>query len=308
MSSWKGLVLAGGSGSRLYPLTYSISKQLLPVYDKPMIYYPLASLLSAGIREIGIISTPEHLPLFQKLLRDGSQFGCTFEYIEQPSPEGLAQAFLLAEKFIQGQKVCLILGDNIFFGSGILRVMHEAMQRSQGATIFGYHVRDPERYGVVNFDEQHQALSIEEKPVNPKSNYAVAGMYFYDEQVIEIARSVQPSARGELEITDVNNSYLTKGELHVEILGRGIAWLDTGTHDSLMDAGAFVQAVELRQGLKIACLEEIAWRHGYISSNDLRALARPLLKNGYGEYLMELLQAEKKLGNSKHPHCWRVVD
>ena len=289
MNQWKGIVLAGGSGSRLYPLTLSVSKQLMPIYDKPMIYYPLSVLMMAGIRDICLISTPEHLPLYRALLHDGSQLGCQFSYIEQARPEGLAQAFLLAEQHIDGHNTCLVLGDNVFFGHGLPDLMREAMGRTSGATIFGYHVRDPERYGVVEFDDQRRVVSIEEKPAQPKSNFAVTGLYFYDSNVLDIARAVRPSARGELEITDVNNAYLRQGKMHVELMGRGIAWLDTGTHDSLMDAGAFVQAVEKRQGLKIACLEEIAWRNGYISADDVRALAKPMAKTGYGQYLVELV-------------------
>ena len=289
MAEWKGIVLAGGSGSRLYPLTLSVSKQLMPIYDKPMIYYPLAVLLMAGIRDICLISTPEHLPLYRALLHDGAQWGCRFSYVVQPRPEGLAQAFLLAEDHIAGYNTCLVLGDNVFFGHGLPDLTHEAMTRPRGATVFGYHVRDPERYGVVEFDAQRRVISIEEKPQHPKSNFAVTGLYFYDSDVLDIARRVRPSARGELEITDVNNAYLSRGDLHVELMGRGIAWLDTGTHDSLMDAGAFVQAVEKRQGLKVACLEEIAWRRGYISADDVRRLAAPLVKTGYGQYLLELV-------------------
>ncbi|WP_291440173.1 glucose-1-phosphate thymidylyltransferase RfbA [Desulfovibrio sp.] len=289
MSAWKGIVLAGGSGSRLYPLTLSVSKQLMPIYDKPMIYYPLATLLMAGIRDICLISTPEHLPLYQALLHDGSQWGCSISYVAQPRPEGLAQAFLLAEEHIAGHNTCLVLGDNVFFGHGMPDLTREAMKRSRGATVFGYHVRDPQRYGVVEFNCERRVVSIEEKPLEPKSNFAVTGLYFYDADVVNIARSVRPSARGELEITDVNNAYLARGDLHVELMGRGIAWLDTGTHDSLMDAGAFVQAVEKRQGLKVACLEEIAWRNGYISSDEVRALARPMGKTGYGQYLLDLV-------------------
>ncbi|ATD81958.1 MULTISPECIES: glucose-1-phosphate thymidylyltransferase RfbA [Desulfovibrio] len=289
MSAWKGIVLAGGSGSRLYPLTLSVSKQLMPIYDKPMIYYPLATLLMAGIREICLISTPDHLPLYQALLQDGSQWGCSISYVAQPRPEGLAQAFLLAEEHIAGHNTCLVLGDNVFFGHGMPDLTREAMTRSRGATVFGYHVRDPQRYGVVEFNCERRVVSIEEKPLEPKSNFAVTGLYFYDADVVNIARSVRPSARGELEITDVNNAYLARGDLHVELMGRGIAWLDTGTHDSLMDAGAFVQAVEKRQGLKVACLEEIAWRNGYISSDEVRALARPMGKTGYGQYLLDLV-------------------
>ena len=293
MRQWKGIVLAGGSGSRLYPLTLSVSKQLMPIYDKPMIYYPLATLLMAGIRDICLVSTPEHLPLYQALLHDGSQWGCSISYVEQPRPEGLAQAFLLAEEHIAGHNTCLVLGDNVFFGHGMPDLTREAMTRDRGATVFGYHVRDPQRYGVVEFDRERRVVSIEEKPQTPKSNFAVTGLYFYDADVVDIARSVRPSARGELEITDVNNPYLKRGDLHVELMGRGIAWLDTGTHDSLMDAGAFVQAVEKRQGLKVACLEEIAWRKGYISSDDVRRLAQPMAKNGYGQYLLELVDSEK---------------
>jgi len=289
MSVWKGIILAGGSGSRLYPLTLSVSKQLMPIYDKPMIYYPLATLLMAGIRDICLISTPEHLQLYKALLRNGSQWGCSIQYVEQAHPEGLAQAFLLAEDHILGHKTCLILGDNVFFGHGMPELTRKAMARGSGATILGYHVRDPQRYGVVEFDKNRNVVGIEEKPLKPKSNFAVTGLYFYDSDVVNIARNVRPSARGELEITDVNNAYLSRGDLHVELMGRGIAWLDTGTHDSLMDAGAFVQAVERRQGLKIACLEEIAWRNGYISTNDVRALAHPLAKTGYGQYLLELV-------------------
>ena len=289
MSQWKGIVLAGGSGSRLYPLTLSVSKQLMPIYDKPMIYYPLATLLMAGIRDICLISTSEHLPLYQALLHDGSQWGCSISYVEQPRPEGLAQAFLLAEEHIAGHNTCLVLGDNVFFGHGMSDLTREAMTRDRGATVFGYHVRDPQRYGVVEFDKNRRVVSIEEKPTDPRSSFAVTGLYFYDKDVLDIARSVRPSARGELEITDVNNAYLKRGDLHVELMGRGIAWLDTGTHDSLMDAGSFVQAVEKRQGLKVACLEEIAWRNGYISSDEVRALARAMSKTGYGQYLFDLV-------------------
>lgn len=286
---WKGLLLAGGSGTRLYPLTKSVSKQLMPIYDKPMIYYPLAVLMLAGIRDIAIISTPEHLPLYKELLEDGSQWGCHFTYIVQARPEGLAQSFLLAEDFISGHNTCLILGDNVFFGHGMDKLLEAAMQRPTGATIFGYHVRDPERYGVIEFDAHKNAISIEEKPTTPKSNYAVTGLYFYDQQVLNIARQVRPSQRGELEITDVNNAYITQQQLHVEPLGRGIAWLDTGTHDALLAAGSFVQAVESRQGLKVACLEEIAWRKGFINAEQVRVLAKQLIKSGYGQYLLELV-------------------
>lgn len=289
MEDWKGIILAGGSGTRLYPLTRAVSKQLLPVYDKPMIYYPLATLMLAGLRDITLISTPEHLPLYRALLHDGSQWGCAISYVVQPRPEGLAQAFLLAEKQITGFNTCLVLGDNIFFGEGMPDLTRQAMLRPSGATIFGCHVRDPERYGVVEFDSDFRVISIEEKPASPKSNFAVTGLYFYDRAVLEIASRVRPSSRGELEITDVNNAYLARGQLNVELLGRGIAWLDTGTHEALMDAAAFVQAVESRQGLQVACLEEIAWRNGYISADDVRALARPMAKTRYGQYLLELV-------------------
>lgn len=286
---WKGIILAGGSGTRLHPATRSISKQLMPVYDKPMIYYPLSALLMAGIRDIAVISTPRDLPIFEDLLGNGQQWGCCFHYIAQPKPEGIAQAFLLAEDFIKNNNTCLILGDNIFFGHGLDIQLSRAMVAGDGATVFGYHVRDPERYGVVEFDQSFRVLSIEEKPARPKSNYAVTGLYFYDHNVVDIAKSIKPSARGELEITDVNNAYHSRGKLRVEIMGRGIAWLDTGTHDSLLAAGNFVQAVESRQGLKIACVEEIAWRKGFINSQALRALAEPLCKSGYGHYLLSLL-------------------
>ena len=292
----KGIILAGGSGTRLHPLTCSISKQLMPVYDKPMIYYPLSVLLLAGIREIAVITTPEHAHLFQTQLGDGSQWGCRLTYIEQPRPEGLAQAFLLAEDFLAGAPSCLILGDNIFFGQGLAELLARADARTQGATVFGYHVSDPQRYGVVEFDRRGQAISIEEKPAEPKSNYAVTGLYFYDAQVVDIARSIRPSARGELEITDVNNRYLQQASLHVERIGRGVAWLDTGTHESLLAAANFVQAVQLRQGLKVACPEEIAWRKGFISGDQLRKLALPLCKSGYGQYLLELADGDTWLG------------
>lgn len=288
MATWKGIILAGGAGTRLHPLTLSVSKQLLPVYNKPMIYYPLSVLMLAGIREMAIITTPDDQWQFRKLFGDGSQWGCTFEYVVQPKPEGIAQAFLLAADFIRGSHVCLILGDNIFFGNGLEELLLRAKRRESGASVFGYHVSDPERYGVVEFDRNMRVLSLEEKPQQPKSNYAVAGLYFYDPEVIDIAESLKPSARGELEITDVNREYLERGRLHVELMGRGIAWLDTGTHDSLMAAGTFVQAIETRQGLKVACIEEIAWRRGFISTEQLLALAEPLKKSGYGEYLATL--------------------
>lgn len=287
---WKGIVLAGGSGTRLYPLTYSVSKQLMPIYDKPMVYYPIATLMLGGIRDMAIISTPQDLSLFQKLLGDGSQWGCRFEYCVQPRPEGIAQAFLVAEDFIQGSNTCLILGDNIFFGHGIDQHLQQAVQAPKGATVFGYHVSDPERYGVVEFTDNFEVVSIEEKPRNPKSSYAVTGLYFYDHNIVDIAKSIKPSARGELEITDVNNRYLEEGLLNVELLGRGIAWLDTGTHDSLLAAASFVQAVQTRQGLMVACPDEIAWRKGYIDDDGLKALAEPLVKTKYGQYLLNLLK------------------
>lgn len=286
---WKGIVLAGGSGTRLYPLTQVTSKQLMPVFDKPMIYYPLSVLMLAGIRDILVISTPRDLPLFQDLLGNGSQWGLNLAYLPQPRPEGIAQAFVLGQEFIAGHPVSLILGDNIYFGHGLPELLAHAVARPQGATVFGYHVNDPERYGVVAFDEQRRAVDIEEKPAKPKSRYAVTGLYFYDEQVVDIAKGLAPSPRGELEITDVNRAYLARGQLHVELMGRGIAWLDTGTHESLLSAGTFVQAVEQRQGLKIACPEEIAYRMGYIDAAQLKTLAAPLTKSGYGQYLLALL-------------------
>ncbi len=286
---WKGIILAGGSGTRLHPLTISISKQLMPIYDKPMIYYPLSVLIHAGIQEICIISTPRDLPLFKNLLGDGKQLGCEFTYIEQANPEGIAQAFVLAEHFIGDDNTCLILGDNIFFGHQLDKSLTNAMDHSSGATVFGYHVKDPHRYGVVEFDKDFHVKSIEEKPTTPKSSYAVTGLYFYDNTIVDIAKNLKPSARGELEITDANNQYLAQGKLRVQLMGRGIAWLDTGTHDSLLAASTFVQAVEMRQGLKIACLEEIAWRRGFINTAQLIELAKPLQKNGYGQYILSLI-------------------
>ena len=290
-ASRKGIILAGGSGTRLYPATQTVSKQLLPVYDKPMVYYPLSALMLAGIRDVLIISTPQDTPRFQQLLGDGAKWGMSFQYVVQPRPEGIAQAFVLGADFIGSQRCALVLGDNIFYGHNLSQILQAAAQRERGATVFAYRVQDPERYGVIEIDAEGSALSLEEKPTQPKSRYAVTGLYFYDEQVVELTRTLQPSARGELEITDLNRFYLERGQLHAEIMGRGMAWLDTGTHDSLLEASSFIQTIEKRQGLKVACPEEIAFRAGYIDAPQLQRLAAALVNSGYGAYLRDLLES-----------------
>lgn len=292
LNTTKGVVLAGGSGTRLYPITKGVSKQLLPIYDKPMIYYPISVLMLAGIRDILLISTPEDISGYQRLLGDGSEFGINLTYAEQPSPDGLAQAFIIGEEFIGDSNVCLVLGDNIFYGHGFTAMLRNAVAKATGATVFGYQVKDPERFGVVEFDENKRAISIEEKPLKPKSTYAVTGLYFYDNSVVQMAKQVQPSARGELEITSINQAYLERGDLNVELLGRGFAWLDTGTHESLLEAGMFVETIEKRQGYKIACLEEIAYNNGWLSKQDLQRIGQQLSKNSYGQYLLERAEQE----------------
>ncbi|MHC3376359.1 glucose-1-phosphate thymidylyltransferase RfbA [Ligilactobacillus equi] len=289
----KGIILAGGSGTRLYPITKGISKQLIPVYDKPMIYYPLSTLMLAGIKDILVISTPEYTPLFEQLLGDGSDFGINLSYKVQDAPNGLAEAFILGKDFIGDDSVCLVLGDNIYYGDGLSKQLQDAAQKESGATVFGYHVNDPERFGVVEFDDEMHALSIEEKPAQPKSNYAVTGLYFYDNDVVEIAENLEPSERGELEITDVNKAYLERGKLDVKLMGRGYAWLDTGTHDSMLEAASFISTIQKRQNLKVACLEEIAYRMGWISRERLVELAQPLKKNDYGQYMLRIAEEDK---------------